>query len=342
MSIGMIFGHIRTLRRLAWVANFAIWINAFSIFAIMGVVARSGVLTEAAQKANVSFHIIPNEPIATSAGLRPGLPFTGAVIAVMAAVYSFGGAILFVEFLGEMRRPMDFWKALLCAEAFIYCLYLAFGLFVYSRQGQYTINPTYQGLSPYAWHAAINSLQLVTSCVATLLYANIGLKVIFNNILVGLLRLPDLSTARGKVLWAAYVPAYWSVAFVIATAIPQVSNLGGLIASACVLQFSFTFPPLMMVGYNVRRDGAAATVSEAGKQDPSSTQGGKKSEERGWRWIWRGYRTKLVWNLFNTVLGLAGFTLAILGIYSSSYQIKQSYSAGASTSFSCANPYGST
>ena len=330
----MTCGQIRTLRRLAWVANFAIWLNAFSIFAIMGVVANSGVLAAAAQKANASFRILPNEPVSTSAGIRPGLPFTVPVTGVMSAVYSFGGAILFVEFLSEMARPFDFWKALICAEAFIYALYLLFGLFVYSHQGQYTINPTYQGLAPYGWHAAINAIQLVTSCVATLLYANIGLKVIYNNVLVSLLRTPHLATRSGKIIWAVLVPLYWSLAFVIATAIPQVTNLAGLVAAMCILQFSFTFPPVLMVGYNVQKD----SMLPGDGWDP--VHGTVVRQDGGWRRLWRGFKNKAVVNFCNSILGLAGLSLAVLAMYSAIKQIVQYFALGVGTSFSCKSPYG--
>ena len=119
----------------------------------------------------------------------------------------------------------------------------------------------------------------------------------------------------------------------IATAIPQVSNLGGLIASACVLQFSFTFPPIMMVGYNVQRDG----MLPGDGWDPVT--GTVVRQDGGWRRLWRGYKTRLLLNMANTVLSLAGLTLAVLGMYSAIKQISAYYAVGASTSFSCSNPY---
>ena len=42
---------------------------------------------------------------------------------------------------------MDFWKGFICAEIFIYAVYLTMGLVVYSNQGQYVYNPAYQGTS---------------------------------------------------------------------------------------------------------------------------------------------------------------------------------------------------
>lgn len=48
--------------------------------------------------------------------------------------------MIFVEFMAEMRRPMDFWKAMAYSQVFITLVYMFFGLFVYAYQGQYVIN----------------------------------------------------------------------------------------------------------------------------------------------------------------------------------------------------------
>jgi hypothetical protein len=54
---------------------------------------------------------------------------------------SWGGALLFVAFMAEMRDPMDFWKGMLCAQVFIGAVYIFFGAFVgyllYPSCGQY-------------------------------------------------------------------------------------------------------------------------------------------------------------------------------------------------------------
>ena len=42
--------------------------------------------------------------------------------------------------MAEMRRPMDFWKSMAFAQLFITIVYMFFGLFVYSYQGQFVIN----------------------------------------------------------------------------------------------------------------------------------------------------------------------------------------------------------
>lgn len=158
---------------------------------------------------------IPKGPIRHSGGVPAGIPFNGQVVGLMQAVFSYGGAMLFVEFCAEMRKPFDFWKGMLSAQAFIYSVYLFFGLFVYSQQGQFTSIIAYQGISSFAWQTVANSIGLVSGLIAALLYGNIGIKVIYNNVLVDFFRAPPLETKRGKWLWVVIVPVYWAFAFII-------------------------------------------------------------------------------------------------------------------------------
>lgn len=141
----------------------------------------------------------------------------------MQAVYSYGGAMLYCEFMSEMRRPLDFWKALLIADTFIYVVYLFFGVYVYSFQGQYVINPANQGMSLQGALTAGNIIGFVTSLIAAALYGNIGIKVVYQNIFKELFGLPDLTVKAGKWIWVGLVPIYWGVAFVLAAAIPNFS-----------------------------------------------------------------------------------------------------------------------
>jgi hypothetical protein len=50
------------------------------------------------------------------------------------------------------------------------------------------------------------------------------------------------------------VIVYWALAFVIGAAIPQIQTISGLIAAVCIMQFSYTFPPLFLFMFLVRRD----------------------------------------------------------------------------------------
>lgn len=67
----------------------------------------------------------------------------------------------------------------------------------------------YYGLSPYGWQTACNMLGVLSGLIAAVLYGNIGIKVIYNNILIEFFNFPPLTTRRGKHCWAAVVPIYW-------------------------------------------------------------------------------------------------------------------------------------
>lgn len=108
--------------------------------------------------------------------------------------------------------------------------------FVYSFQGQFTINPANQGISTFSWQTTTNVIGFVSSLIAAALYGNIGIKVLYQNVIRDLLGVPDLNSKTGKLLWVGMVPVYWSLAFIIASAIPQFSNIGSLVAAVCILQ----------------------------------------------------------------------------------------------------------
>ncbi|KAG8215673.1 hypothetical protein J3R82DRAFT_7547 [Butyriboletus roseoflavus] len=133
MLAGMILGQIRTLQKFGWVANFSIWLNIITLVITMGAVAHTPPNYAAAQSA----YNITAGPVETVA-INPQ-PFELQLNGIMQIVFSYGGAMIFVEFMAEMRRPMDFWKAMACAQVFITVVYMFFGLFVYSYQGQFVL-----------------------------------------------------------------------------------------------------------------------------------------------------------------------------------------------------------
>lgn len=242
--------------------------------------------------------------------------------------------MLFVEFMAEMRRPYDFWKGMICAQTFIFCCYLVFGLLNYSRQGQFTINPVYQGVAPYNWQTVGNSLSLVSTLIAALLYGNIGIKVIYSNILIELFKFPSLAVKSGKLIWVVVVPIYWAIAFVIAAAIPSFSNLSGLVAAACILQFSYTFPPLLMIGLQSQKD----AIQDGEGFDPATGQ--TVRHDSGFsRWM-RGFRKSLFLNLWYLFFFLGSAVTAVLGIYSAIVGMIHAYAETAVSGFSCTNPIG--
>lgn len=143
MLLGFVLGQIRTLQRLSFLANIAIWLNVFVVIMTMVVVY---VYPPNYAAAEASYHTPPG-PITTSTTWPPGTGLTDRINGLMNCVFAYGGATLFTELMAEMRRPFDFWKGFLLAEIFIFVCYLVSGMVTYAAQGQFTYNPAYQGAS---------------------------------------------------------------------------------------------------------------------------------------------------------------------------------------------------
>lgn len=50
-------------------------------------------------------------------------------------------------------------------------------------------------------------VSLIAALIAGGLYGNIGIKVVYNNVLIDILKAPPLTTRRGKFIYVALVPA---------------------------------------------------------------------------------------------------------------------------------------
>lgn len=272
-------------------------------------------------------------PIIHTAGLPDTKNFIGAINGLMQAVYAYGGSMLFVEFMAEMKRPRDFFKAMICAQSFIYIAYMLYGLFLYAYQGQYCVNPSYQGVSPYAWQTVGNVLGIVSGLIAAGLYGNIGVKVLYNTVLVDFCRAPPLTSKMGKIMWAVIIPIYWSIAFIIAAAIPNFFGLTSLVAALCILQFTYTFPPFLYVGYLTQKN---ATIEGEGFNPATGVvtrhDGGMK------RWA-RGFMKDKAWlNIWNILFCLGALVTAGLGAYSAIEALISAFKNPQISAFTCHSP----
>jgi hypothetical protein len=82
-----------------------------------------------------------------------------------------------------------------------------------------------------------------------------GIKVIYHNLLVDIFNAPPLTTKRGKWLWFAIVPVYWSIAYIFAASIPRFlrANVsGGCDLHLCSLLIHFH--PLLALGYVIKKN----------------------------------------------------------------------------------------
>jgi hypothetical protein len=169
MAVGMVFGSIRSLQRIGWLANMSVWINIISFIIIMVACANYPIDYSAVTSSTLIKTI---EPIKLFAGpptdqyQQQATGFAGQFNGINQMVYSYGGALLFIAFLAEMRHPMDFWKGMLCAQTFICIVYIFFGAFVYGHYGQYSASNINTVVQPFSLQTANNVLGLITGAIA--------------------------------------------------------------------------------------------------------------------------------------------------------------------------------
>jgi hypothetical protein len=119
-------------------------------------------------------------------------------------------------------------------------------------------------------------------------------------VLEELFHCPSLQSKGGKIIFAALIPIYWSIAFVIAAGIPDFSGLTGVVAAICILQFTYTFPPLLSLGYMLRKN--AALPGEG--FDPVT--GKTITQDSGMKRVMRGFMGgKWYMNMFNVLVSFS-------------------------------------
>lgn len=131
--LGYFSGQIRTLQKFGWLANAAVWINILCMLVSMigaGKYGPSYGSIDSSAGINIDPALVTPingtyPALQTSGGIPPSPNgFVGAVGGAMNAVFSYGGSMVFPEFMAEMRKPKDFLWAMWAAQFFIYIVYV--------------------------------------------------------------------------------------------------------------------------------------------------------------------------------------------------------------------------
>ena len=322
--VGFLFTQIRTLKSYGIVANLAVWLNLLVIFITMGVIANTAPNYSVATLGSAGGIVDPTTitqlpdgsfpPVMHYNSLPPG-GLIGSINGLLSGVLAYAGAQLFVEFMAEMRRPRDFLKAMWGAQFFIYSVYLIYGCFIYHYQGQYSYYPSYQGIGPYGWQTAGNAISLIAAFIAAGLYGNIGIKVLYNNILIDIFNAPPLITRRGAIMYALIVPVWWIVAFVLAASIPDYNGFVSVISASMLLNLTYTMPPLFVLGFDIQRN-AARLDRDEGFDPVTGNVVREQSTIRRWvRGYFSGGLLQVAVNIWHTLYFLASLSMCGLGMY---------------------------
>jgi len=250
-------------------------------------------------------------------------------------VYAYSGAILFIAFLSEMRHPMDFWKAMLCAQLFISIVYIFFGAFTYSYYGQYAYVNISQVVKPLSLQVLSNVLALLTGWLAVFLYFNVGMKTVYVEVFQEVLKLPPITTPKGKKLWWGLGPLYWILAFVVAMSVPQFGAFVNFVAGLFSLNFTYSFSGIMYAAYKIQE---GARLPGEGF-DPAT--GATTRHDQGMKRLVRGFKKTFYLTVPVIIFSMAGLAASGMGSWAGILGLEAAFGPGGSltTSWTCTNPF---
>ena len=157
--------------------------------------------------------------------------------------------------------------------------------------------------------------------------------VIYNSVGVQVFHAPPLHTSKGKWIWAVLVPIYWSIAYVIGGAIPAFSGFVALVSAICIMQFTYSFPPLLYMGYMTQKNAVQAGEGF----DPSS--GKIIRHDSGIKRLMRGFfAEKWYFNVLALLYMLGALATAGLGIWAAIENMILIYAEPQLNAFVCKSP----
>lgn len=165
-----------------------------------------------------------------------------------------------------------------------------------------------------------------------ILYGNIGIKILYNNVAVAFLQAPNLHTKKGRLIWTFLVPIYWACAYVIAGSVPYFAGIVGVTSALCLIQFSYTFPAILATGFWIME---TAMQPDEGF-DPVT--GKTIYHDRGWRRWTRGFARNRYFNTANIVYAAGCLAVAGLGLYASIESLIEAFEIPQVNAFSCTSP----
>ncbi|OJJ29838.1 hypothetical protein ASPWEDRAFT_79820, partial [Aspergillus wentii DTO 134E9] len=159
--------------------------------------------------------------------------FISAFSAVMNIVFAFAGHVAYFGFIAELKDPNDFPKALCLLQATDNALYLIAAVVIYRYAGVDVKSPALGSSSPIMQRISYG-VALPTILIAGVIYGHVSCKYIYLRLWKGTDRIHKRDFVAVS-SWLAIGLVLWTIAWIIAEAIPVFSNLLSLIVRSTAL-----------------------------------------------------------------------------------------------------------
>ncbi|KAE8312385.1 transmembrane amino acid transporter protein-domain-containing protein [Aspergillus transmontanensis] len=230
--VGAILCFVLTLSRRLQEVSYLGWISSLSIFAsVLITIVGVGI-----DSPNAKGYAI-NHP-----SLLSGFS------ACLNIVISFAGHLAFFSVQSELAEPKDFTKALITLQVTDTSLYLVTAVVIYYYTGAEVKTPALLSASPVVSKVAFG-IAIGTIVIAGVIIAHVGAKTIYVRLFRGTNRMNEYSlVSYGS--WVLIVLILWTIAWIIASAIPVFNDLLSLLAAAFGSWFSFGLEGLFWLHMN--------------------------------------------------------------------------------------------
>lgn len=137
----------------------------------------------------------------------------------------------------------------------------------------------------------------------------------YNNIFIDIFNAPPLNTTTGKIFYAALVPVWWVIAFVIAAAIPDYFGFVSIISASMLLNLTYTLPPLFALGFDMQRNAIRADQGEGFYPTTGEVRRSETTVKRLVRGFVSGGAFQVAVNVWHVIYFLSSLSMCGLGMY---------------------------
>lgn len=166
------------------------------------------------------------------------------------------------------------------------------------------------------------------------MYFNIGMKTIYIEVFQEVFDFPPITTTKGRWMWYALGPVYWVIAFIVAASVPNLGGISGLVGALLILNFTYTFPAILYVGYNCQ-----IGARLPGEGFNPATRVTTRHDTGYKRWV-RGFMKNWHVNIASSLYFMGGAALSGMGAWAAIESLIVFFSGQSSvaTSWGCAVP----
>ncbi|WFC97411.1 hypothetical protein MYAM1_000124 [Malassezia yamatoensis] len=179
-------------------------------------------------------------PVKSMAFPSADTTWVDAMNAVLNITFLWVPQILFPTFIGEMRRPQDFPKALTVITVVSIFLFIVPPSIGFYYVGQYATAPAFGSLGVDSYKKASFAFVIVPTIIIGAIYANVSAKFVYSRMMRDS-RHAHSNTVIGWAGWIFVMAAIWILAFIFAEVVPSMGDFLSLLGAAFDSFFGFIF-----------------------------------------------------------------------------------------------------